>query len=62
MITPDRQASRNVIARIGHELPSELTRALPSFGLSLMKNAMPGDSTVDRRQHSISQSIHIIEG
>ena len=44
-MTPDKHASKKVIAKIGHVLPNEPMRALLSFGLSLMKKAMPGDST-----------------
>ena len=45
MITPDKQASKKVIARIGHVLPNEPMRALLSLGWSFMKKAIPGDST-----------------
>ena len=48
MITPDRHASKKVIARIGHVLPNEPINALLCFGWSFIKKAMPGDSTESR--------------
>ena len=45
MITPDKQARRKVIAKIGHELPSEPSTALFTCAVSFMKNAIPGAST-----------------
>ena len=48
MITPDKHASKKVIARIGHVLPNEPINALLCFGWSLIKKAIPGDSTKSR--------------